>query len=394
MNSTSKFKSTLQVLVGGHVFAAGMATYLGNDSWYKNVIMPIAHTFFDAETSHNMAVWMAKHKLLPRVTVPEIAELKSAIWGINFSNPVGLAAGFDKDGVATQGLMRLGFGFIEVGSVTPKPQAGNIKPRVFRLRQDQGIINRYGFNSVGHDEMHENLEVARKKNQDKTRSLVGVNLGKNKTSDDEVQDFVEGVLKLSDVADYLVVNVSSPNTPGLRDLQDKQRLQQLLTNILQARQSLPEGQRKPILLKLSPDLTYKDKQDVAEVVMKPQTRVDGLIVSNTTLDRSMKLTSSHKLEEGGLSGQPLKNLSTQTIKSMYILTKGEIPIVGVGGVRSGSDAYEKIRAGASLVQVYSALVFDGPCVAVRINKELSELLKKEKVENYRDIVGVDAHLSS
>ncbi|ESN99829.1 hypothetical protein HELRODRAFT_101454 [Helobdella robusta] len=401
MNKSSRLKSAIQVFVGGHIVAASMATYWGNDAWYRNVIMPIIHATMDGEKAHKTAIWFAKHGLVPRVKVVDHPELKSNLWGMEFTNPIGLAAGFDKDGEAVDGLLKMGFGFVEVGSVTPEPQPGNPQPRVFRLKEDSAIINRYGFNSSGHNSVLENL----KKSRTKSNGIVGINLGKNKMTEDESDDYIKGIVKFSQrgqseegppekslqgPADYLVVNISSPNTPGLRSLQGKAKLEKLLQKIVDCRNSLPADSRRPLLVKLSPDLTADDMKDVAEVVLKPKFGVDGLIISNTTVDRSMKLLSSNRIEVGGLSGEPLKDISTNAIKRMYLLTSGKLPIIGVGGVSSGEDAYKKIRAGASLVQIYSALALQGPSIVARINNELSEILKKEGVTNVADVIGIDA----
>lgn len=235
---------------------------------------------------------------------------------MDFKNPIGLAAGFDKDAEAINGLRKVGFGFIEVGSITPLPQPGNPQPRVFRLKEDEAVINRYGFNSKGHQAAYDNLKEIHK-----NEVVVGINLGKNKTSPDAVQDYVQGVKVLGPFADYLVINVSSPNTPGLRNLQGKQHLQHLISQVLSARNQFAKG--VPVLLKIAPDLSHQDKVDIAELVSQNrQCLVDGLIVSNTTISRPDSLKSLDKNETGGLSGKPLKSLATQTIKDMYRLTEG------------------------------------------------------------------------
>lgn len=299
------------------------------------------------------------------------------MFGLHFPNPVGLAAGFDKDGEGVPGLERWGFGFLEVGSVTPLPQPGNTRPRVFRLAEDRAVINRYGFNSKGHEAVLATLE--------RSNSPLGINLGKNKESKSTVDDYVRGVSRFGQTADYLVVNVSSPNTPGLRGLQRRQELQELLQQVLRTRDSLPK--RTPVLVKIAPDLSDQEKADIAAVVASPKSRVDGLIVCNTTISRPESLQSKFRNEVGGLSGKPLNDLSTKTISEMYTLTKGSVPIVGVGGVSTGEDAYRKIRAGASLVQLYSALVFDGPPVVRTVKTQLAELLRKDGYTRVADAVG-------
>ncbi|CAO2609898.1 Dihydroorotate dehydrogenase (quinone), mitochondrial, partial [Lemmus lemmus] len=306
------------------------------------------------------------------------------VLGHKFRNPVGIAAGFDKHGEAVDGLYKLGFGFVEIGSVTPQPQEGNPRPRVFRLPEDQAVINRYGFNSHGLSVVEHRL---RARQQKQTKLTAGINLGKNKTSVDAAADYVEGVRVLGPLADYLVVNVSSPNTAGLRSLQGRTELRLLLTKVLQERDAL-KGVRKPaVLVKIAPDLTAQDKEDIASVAR--ELGIDGLIVTNTTVSRPTGLQGALRSEVGGLSGKPLRDLSTQTIREMYALTQGRIPIIGVGGVSSGQDALEKIQAGASLVQLYTALTFLGPPVVVRVKRELEALLKERGFTTVTDAIGAD-----
>ncbi|KAJ0056589.1 hypothetical protein NL108_010514, partial [Boleophthalmus pectinirostris] len=295
-------------------------------------------------------------------------------FGLKFKNPVGIAAGFDKHGEAVDGLYKMGFGFVEVGSITPKPQEGNPKPRVFRLTTDQAIINRYGFNSCGLIEAQQRLKVREATQIEQTRvgHPLGINLGKNKLSQDAGADYQEGVKALGPLADYLVVNVSSPNTPGLRNLQGKYELRHLLSMVLKERDALRGEHKPPVLVKIAPDLSSQDKRDIADVVI--ELGVDGLMVSNTTVTRPDTLQAPERAEVGGLSGQPLKELSTQTVREMYSLTKGKVPIIGIGGVASGQDALDKIRAGASLVQFYTALAYQGPPVVTKIKRELEQLL--------------------
>ncbi|NXK56273.1 PYRD dehydrogenase, partial [Chauna torquata] len=346
-------------------------------------------------------------------TSPGVAPQEVRVLGQRFRNPLGLAAGFDKHGEAVDGLYKMGFGFVEVGTVTPKPQEGNPKPRVFRLVEDEAVINRYGFNSHGHAAVEHRLR-ARQEAQLKLTGAgmpLGVNLGKNKSSTDAAADYVAGVRALGPLADYLVVNVSSPNTPGLRDLQGKAELRDLLTKVLAERDTLPCEHKPAVLVKIAPDLTAQDKQDIASVVC--ELGVDGLIVSNTTISRPSNLQSMQRLEPGGLSGKPLRELSTQTVREMYVLTRGrgwaglrmragltpgvltpclptgQVPIIGVGGVSSGRDALEKIRAGASLVQMYTALVYHGPPVVGAVKRELEELLREQGFKSVMEAVGAD-----
>lgn len=313
--------------------------------------------------------------------------MSSVVFGREFSNPVGLAAGFDKDGEGVRGLTKIGFGFIEIGSVTPEPQPGNPKPRVFRLKEDKAVINRYGFNSEGHEAVYNRLKD-RVTEQD--NCLLGINLGKNKSSTDPISDYTQGVEKFSRLADYLVVNISSPNTPGLRDLQGKQKLQNLLDKVIERRDEMEV--RKPLLVKIAPDLTDRDKEDIAAVVTSRKGYVNGLIISNTTVRRPPSLKNPSKTEEGGLSGPPVRDMSTKTIADMYRLTNGSIPIIGVGGVSSGQEAYKKIRSGASLVQLYTALVYEGPPVVKKIKRELEELLRRDGFKSISEAVGADVKL--
>lgn len=272
--------------------------------------------------------------------------------------------------------------FIISGSVTPNPQPGNPKPRVFRLPEDKAVINRYGFNSDGHNAVYERLKSLR--SDPSFLGVIGVNLGKNKTSDDAISDYAEGIKKFSDLADYLVINISSPNTQGLRDLQSKQNLEQLLSKLNQLRESM--NKKPPLLLKLAPDLSDSERQDVVDVIQKSKSRVDGLILSNTTISRT-DLVNDSKNETGGLSGAPLTDKSTLMIADMYRRTKGRIPIIGVGGIFTGQDAYDKIIAGASLVQIYTSYAYHGPPIVQRIKRELEGLITSNGYSSVADAVG-------
>jgi dihydroorotate dehydrogenase len=293
-----------------------------------------------------------------------------------------LAAGFDKDAEAFASCLRLGFGFVEIGSVTPQPQPGNPKPRLFRLTADGAIINRMGFNSRGLA-----FAAARLAARDGANGIVGVNLGKNKDSADAATDFAAGTRALAPHADYLVINVSSPNTPGLRALQARAALAELIAAAIGARSQAETGTPPPLLLKIAPDLTEADKRDIAEVAL--ESGIDGLVISNTTVARPDTLRSSHAGEAGGLSGRPLFGPSTQLLAEMYRLTGGRLPLIGVGGIASGDDAYAKIRAGASLVQLYTAMVYQGPGLVVRIRRELAARLAADGFACLADAVGAD-----
>jgi dihydroorotate dehydrogenase len=310
---------------------------------------------------------------------PDPPVLAQRLWDLDFPNPVGLAAGYDKDARAAGAMHRFGFGFVEVGTVTPRPQPGNPKPRVFRLDEDQAIINRMGFNSGGLDALVGRLSR-------RARSgIVGVNLGKNRDTGDAAADYTAGVRKAAKVADYLVVNVSSPNTPGLRDLQAREVLGSLLRRVMSAREEA--GSRVPLLVKIAPDLTPEERRDIAQVAL--DTGIDGLIVSNTTVERPPDLVSRHAHEAGGLSGRPLLAPSTALLADMYRLTQGRLPLIGVGGIASATDAYEKIRAGANLVQLYTALVFAGPGLVDEIKIGLAGLLERDGFVSIAEAVGTE-----
>ncbi|XP_044261992.1 dihydroorotate dehydrogenase (quinone), mitochondrial isoform X2 [Tribolium madens] len=339
----------------------------------------------EPEQAHRLGILVSKYRLVPKTSYIDPDSLKITLFGKEFKNPIGIAAGFDKHAEAVMGLRDIGFGFIEVGSVTPEPQSGNDKPRLFRLSEDFAVINRYGFNSDGHQTVLQRLVNLRQAK--KCDSIIGVNLGKNKTSTDAINDYVIGIKKLGPVADYLVINVSSPNTPGLRTMQDKNVLKSLLKSAKDTRDSLPDGSRPPLLLKLAPDLSYSELKDIANVVRQKETKIDGLIICNTTIERPQFLHNDNRTETGGLSGKPLKDSSTKLIAEMYKLTRGEIPIIGVGGVFTGRDAYEKITAGASVVQLYTSLVYEGPPVVAKIKRELAQLLADDGYMSISEAVG-------
>lgn len=422
MHFKKRLKSALQLIIGGHVVTAGFATFWGNEKWYRDYLMP-AMQLLGPERAHWFAVKVAKYGLVPHLPKEDHPILHTQVLGKSFSNPIGLAAGFDKNGEAVDSLFRLGFGFVEVGSITPKPQPGNAKPRVFRLKEDKAIINRYGFNSDGHEAVYQRLksrkhvrlvlespdpraiygfgeglssgDLPTMEGWHRPESgILGINLGKNKETSNDWVDYVEGIRKFEILADYIVINVSSPNTPNLRGLQAREKLEELIDHVLLERART--RRKPPILLKIAPDLTEEQKADIAAVVLaksEGKGGIDGLIVSNTTTSRPASLVSRHRDEVGGLSGQPLKDLSTRTIRDMYRLTRGKLPIIGVGGVSSGKDAYEKIRAGASLVQVYTAMAYDGPPVVHRIKTDLVAILQKEGFTNVSEAVGADVKKS-
>jgi len=342
----------------------------------------------NVESAHKLALFALKHgiagALFPAIEDPQ--NLGTVVWGKAFSNPIGLAAGFDKNAEVFDAAQALGFGFVEVGGVTPKPQPGNPAPRVFRLGSDRAIVNRMGFNNEGLQ-----IVASRLKRRAPSTKLIGVNLGKNKDSEDAASDYAILVRGFAATVDFLVINVSSPNTPGLRALQNTAPLLKIVRAAHAARDEVAATTRPPILLKISPDLQDSEVSDVVKVAMDE--RLDGLVVSNTTLARPESLRSPEKSEAGGLSGAPLFEPSTQLLKRVYQLTKGGIPLVGVGGVRSGAEAYAKIRAGASLVQLYTALVFDGPAVLNEIKRDLTKLLERDGYASVAEAVGADCKVN-
>lgn len=335
-----------------------------------------------AETAHDMTICALKYGLYPpKFFVPDTA-LHARVWGLDFPSPVGLSAGFDKNAEVYNAMLGLGMGFVEVGSITPKPQYGNPKPRLFRLPADGAIINRFGFNNKGMVSVLKNLQNRTKK------GIVGVNLGKNKTTNDPIQDFVIGCEALAPYADYVVINVSSPNTPGLRDLQGGEDLAKILTAVCEKRNVVCGDTPPPVLVKIAPDLADEDIKNICDVVVT--LGGDGIIVSNTTNARPSHMHPQDTLAEtGGLSGRPLFKMSTEKLKTVFQYTGGQIPLIGVGGICDGYDAYEKIRAGASLVQLYSALVYGGIPLIARIHKELADAVRQDGFSHYTDAIGVD-----
>lgn len=350
-------------------------------NFYTSILKPFLF-LLDAESAHHLAIQSLKWGVYPRNSYRPDPILNSNLWGLDFPTPIGMAAGFDKNAEVFEALLNLGFGFVETGSVTPLAQPGNEKPRIFRLPKDRGVINRLGFNNYGLASYTHNFKNWRSRG---VSGIVGANVGKNKTSEDGIKDFVTCVSALADYASYLVVNVSSPNTPGLRDLQARGDLQKLLDAVMQARSECVK--QPPLLVKMAPDVTDEDMADIADVTKAA--KIDGIIVTNTTIDRPASLLSKNKIETGGLSGEPLFDLSTQVLRDMYQKTNGDIPLIGVGGVSNGEQAYAKIKAGASLVQLYSAMIYRGPGIAKAIAGELADFLNQDGYKNISEAVGAD-----
>jgi dihydroorotate dehydrogenase len=340
--------------------------------------------WFDPEDAHRLAIQGLR--LLPPMRSPtENALLAVRAFGLNFSNPIGMAAGFDKNAEVPDELLRLGFGFVEIGSVTPKPQDGNPRPRLFRLTADEAVINRMGFNNVGADAVLRRLATRAHRG-----GIVGVNVGANKDSPDRIADYVALIEKFAPVASYFTVNVSSPNTPGLRNLQRASELDALLAGVIEARERARKNAgESPVLLKIAPDLSLNELDDVVQIARSR--RVDGMIVSNTTLARPPSLRSGARVEEqGGLSGRPLFRLSTRMVAETYVRVEGAFPLIGVGGIDSGGAALMKIRAGASLIQLYSALVYKGLGLVEDIKTDLISVLRRTGRRSITEIVGADA----
>jgi dihydroorotate dehydrogenase len=338
----------------------------------------------DPEVAHVMTIKMLQYGLGPRADEPDDPILHTNVFGLDFPNPVGLAAGLDKQAEVIDQFMRFGFGSIEIGGVTPLPQPGNPKPRMVRVPTAKGLINRFGFNSVGADVFAERLKKWRE-NPKRTHNPVGVNLGKNANSIDDAADYVTCLAKVGPFADFVTINVSSPNTTGLRDLQERERLSSLLEKVMSARQTY--APRLPVLVKISPDVTLAQQEDIAAVVL--ESGIQGLIVGNTSLMRPDVIPPHLAKEAGGFSGPAMFEPTTQLLSNMYKLTQGKIPLIGNCAINSGEDAYRKIRAGASLVQIYTVLVYEGPLVVRRIKKELAACLRRDGFASMAAAVGAD-----
>ncbi len=342
---------------------------------------PLLHAL-DAETAHRMTIKGLKTGLYPACPGVSDARLAVTLWGKTFSNPVGLAAGFDKNAEVIAPMQKMGFGFVEVGTVTPKPQQGNPRPRVFRAGEHNAVINRMGFPNEGLNEFRRNVARYRAGHS----GMVGLNIGMNKDQSEPAKDYTLLISALGEFADYLTVNISSPNTPGLRNLQEPEFLKPLLRELIATRDTLDN--KPPLLVKLAPDLSEAQQEVIAAVLI--EVGIDGVILGNTTLDRPDYLPAEFREQKGGLSGAPLTQKSTGVIRNFYTLTKGQLPIIGVGGISSAQDAYDKIRAGASLVQLYSALVYQGPGLVNEIKRGLSDLLTRDRFTTIAEATGKDA----
>lgn len=330
----------------------------------------------DPERAHDVAVKSLELGLYPGSDAPDDKRLSQHLFGLDFPNPVGMAAGFDKSARVPRELLGMGFGFVEVGTLTPRAQSGNPGPRIFRSGQDRAIINRLGFNNDGQE-----AALARLKGG--SGGIVGINLGAGRDSADRIGDYVEGITRMAPVASYFTVNISSPNTPGLRDLQAPEALGALLKRVQEARDKLPR--KPPLLVKLAPDLADDDLPEIVRVILAHN--VNGIVVSNTTLSRDGLRDRAFAKEEGGLSGRPLFARATRMLARVYRLTEGRLPLIGVGGIDSGESAVAKIEAGASLVQLYTGLVFEGPSLIGRIKQALIAATEKKGSATLAPLVG-------
>ena len=330
----------------------------------------------DPEKAHNLAIRALNFGFIPKTQGFHAKSLELSVAGLKFKNPLGLAAGFDKNAEAIKPLLEFGFGFIEVGAVTPLAQIGNPKPRLFRLKEDSAIINRFGFNNDG---MH---EVSKRLSKRPSNGIVGLNLGANKNSADRINDFATVFKTCSEFIDFATVNVSSPNTEHLRELQSDKELRKLLNEVSAGQDDLKT--KVPVFLKIAPDLEQEELKNIALVAT--DTRIDGIIATNTTISRN-NLKSSYQHEKGGLSGAPIFEMSTRVLAQLYSITEGKIPLIGVGGVFTGEQLFQKIQAGASLVQIYSALIYSGFSVTNKILRELDISLRENGFKNVEDAVG-------
>lgn len=346
-------------------------------------IATAALRWIDPETAHEAALNGLRLGFGPRARADKFPRLRTTLAGLDLPNPIGMAAGFDKNCEAPDALLACGFGFVECGTVTPRAQIGNPRPRIFRLSGDRSVINRLGFNNKGLDDYADRLAARAGKG-----GIVGANVGANKDSDDRAADYVAGMGRVWKHASYVTANISSPNTPGLRGLQEKGALEDLLGRLREARGPLESAHgKRPLFLKVAPDLDETAVRDIAELALAYE--LDALIVSNTTLQRPPHLTSDERDEAGGLSGQALFQISTHVLRQFAQVLNGRVPLIGVGGVESGATALAKIKAGASAVQLYSSMVYAGPGLVARVTDELDGLLAAEGVDSISQMIGVD-----
>ena len=356
----------------------------GLKTFYKALLRPALFSC-DAEKAHEFSITGLKTGFVPRFKGNQFQSLNCQIAGLNLPNPLGMAAGYDKNADVPDALLSLGFGHVEIGTVTPKPQPGNPRPRLFRLVEDEGVINRFGFNSKGHAAVHSALRRHHRK-----AGIVGVNIGANKESEDFAADYVAGIHAFSDIADYFTINISSPNTPGLRALQGANPLSDLLGRVQDAcADAFASTKPVPVFLKIAPDLAESEMDTIAQAVTASS--LDALIVSNTTLSRANLRNRQYADETGGLSGKPLFERSTIVLAKMYQRLAGHVPLIGVGGIHDAESAFQKMEAGASLIQLYSAMVYSGPTLPAEILSGIARRLEHEGISSITDIVGRSAN---
>ncbi len=334
------------------------------------------------ETAHSFTINILKYSSKNK-TIIDDPILSQHLMGLDFTNPLGLAAGFDKNAQVINSMFNFGFGFVEIGTVTPKIQRGNNRPRVFRLKNDEAIINHLGFNNIGSDKIYKNLKKVRKTLYE--NKIIGVNIGKNRDSINSIDDYLYGIEKFQSLSSYITINISSPNTVGLRDLQLRGNIENLIKKIKKRKLQVESINKKPLLIKISPDLNEEQLRDIALISLA--NNIDGLIISNTSISRPKNLKSITVPSIGGLSGKPIFQISNDILKKTYNLTNGQIPLIGVGGISNGVDCYQKIKSGASLVQLYTALIYSGPLLIKKIKSELTYLLKTDGYKNIAEAVG-------
>jgi len=333
----------------------------------------------DPEIAHNLAIKSLKFNFLSSISVQSKSDpmFQTNLFGTKIENPIGLAAGFDKNAEVYNPLFRLGFGFVEVGTITPLKQIGNSKPRIFRLEKDQALINRLGFNNIGAEKVN---SIIRSNPQE---GLLGINIGPNKDTKDKINDYLICIRTFHDIADYITINISSPNTENLRDFHDQVKFEKLIIAIEQEMKKIKSD--TPIVVKISPDILYEEANKISEVLLNH--KIQAVIISNTTDKNREHLQSLQKYQKGGLSGKPLESRSNQLINIFYNLLKGKIPIIGVGGVDSGKSAYDKFSAGANFLQLYTGMVYQGPNIVKKIKNELKKILTEKGLNNFKEIIG-------
>ena len=341
-----------------------------------NILRPLIFKF-NPETAHTLAINALKFGNIPRIQLNRSPLLETSIFNKKIYSPIGVAAGFDKNAEVYNSLFNLGFGFVEVGTVTPKSQFGNPRPRVFRLEEDEALINRLGFNNNGSDK----ISLRIKKN--KPKGILGINIGPNKNSNNRVEDYLICLKKFINLADYITINISSPNTENLRDFHNREELNNLIKNVNSEKKNL--NSNTPIAVKISPDLNFDQIELISEILINND--VETIIISNSTDRNRENLLNINKLEKGGLSGKPIEKISNKIIRQFYKMIGKKIKIIGVGGVDSAGGAYEKIASGATLVQLYTGMVYKGPRIAAQINKKLIKILQKDGIKNISEIIG-------